>query len=93
MGSKHPDRRDFLKRGAALAGGLTLGGAGGLTLGGAEHASGQTPEAGQDLEVQDWSSPELIADGERSRRAQPPPPDAQAERCPDEHIDQARDGD
>ncbi len=67
MGSKHPDRRDFLKRGAALAGGLTLGGAGGLTLGGAEKASGQTPASSQDVEVQDWSSPELIAYGERSR--------------------------
>ena len=25
MGSRHPDRRDFLKRGAAFAGGLSLG--------------------------------------------------------------------
>ena len=59
MGSKHPDRRDFLKRGAVLAGGLTLGGI--------EPAIGQTPASGQDVEAQDWSSPELIAYGERSR--------------------------
>ncbi len=59
MGSKHPDRRDFLKSGAALAGGLTLGGV--------VPAIGQTPASGQSSEGQDWSSPELIAYGERSR--------------------------
>ena len=59
MGLKYPDRRDFLKRGAALAGGLTLGGV--------EPAIGQTPASDQDVEIQDWSSPELIAYGERSR--------------------------
>lgn len=58
MASKHPDRREFLKRGAALAGGLTLGGAG--------SAIGQTP-ASAAQEPQDWESDALVAYGERSR--------------------------
>ena len=37
-GAKSPDRREFLKRGAALAGGLSLG-----TV---ESAIGQTPSSG-----------------------------------------------
>ena len=64
MGSKQPDRRVFLKRGAALAGGLTLGAV--------EPAIRQTPASGQSVEgqsqeVPDYSSDELIAYGERSR--------------------------
>ncbi len=66
MGSKQPDRRVFLKRGAALAGGLTLGAV--------EPALGQTPASGQSVEgqsqesqVPDYSSDELIAYGQRSR--------------------------
>ena len=64
MGSKKPDRRVFLKRGAALAGGLTLGAV--------EPAIRQTPVSGQSVEgqsqqVPDYSSEELIAYGERSR--------------------------
>jgi sulfane dehydrogenase subunit SoxC len=68
MASKNPDRRDFLKRGAALAGGLTVGGAGALRLGGTAPARGQTSVPGQITDPQDWSSPELIAYGERSYR-------------------------
>jgi sulfane dehydrogenase subunit SoxC len=67
MSSKHPDRRDFLRRGAALAGGLTLGGAGGLTLRGTRPASGQTPASEPSVAPQDYSSDELIAYGQRSR--------------------------
>jgi sulfane dehydrogenase subunit SoxC len=63
MAADRPDRRAFLKRGAALAGGLTLGGVDPLT--------GQTaPEqsaASQPQEAPDYSSPELVAYGERSR--------------------------
>jgi len=64
MGSKPPDRRVFLKRGAALAGGLTLGAV--------EPAIRQTPASGQSVEEQsqevpDYSSAELIAYGQRSR--------------------------
>ena len=64
MGSKQPDRRVFLKRGAALAGGLTLGAV--------EPAIRQTPASGQSVEgqsqeVPDYSSDELIAYGQRSR--------------------------
>ncbi len=64
MGSKQPDRRVFLKRGAALAGGLTLGAV--------EPAMRQAPVSGQSVEgqsqeVPDYSSEELIAYGKRSR--------------------------
>ena len=59
MGLKQPDRRAFLKRGAALAGGLSLGAV--------EPAIGQTPASGQSVEGQDYSSEELIAYGQRSR--------------------------
>ena len=64
MGSKQPDRRVFLKRGAALAGGLTLGAV--------EPAIRRTPASGQSVEgqsqeVPDYSSEELIAYGKRSR--------------------------
>ncbi|HLG43731.1 MAG TPA: molybdopterin-dependent oxidoreductase [Nitrospirales bacterium] len=55
MGSKRPDRRGFLKGGAALAGGLTLGAV--------APASGQTPASGAMIK----GSKELIAYGERSR--------------------------
>ena len=63
MGSKQPDRRVFLKRGAALAGGLTLGAV--------KPAIPQTPADGQSGEdqsqqVPDYSSDELIAYGQRS---------------------------
>ena len=57
MGSKRPNRRGFLKGGAALAGGLTLGAV--------EPVRGQTPRS----EALDFikGSDELIAYGERSR--------------------------
>jgi len=63
MGSKQPDRRKFLKSGAAFAGGLTLGAV--------EPVIPQTPEDAQSAEDQsqeipDYSSDELIAYGERS---------------------------
>ncbi|MBM4184834.1 MAG: sulfite dehydrogenase [Gemmatimonadetes bacterium] len=61
MASEQPNRRAFLKRGAALAGGLTLGGP---ALDGAEAAA-QSAET-QAQELPDYSSPELIAYGERS---------------------------
>ncbi len=64
MGSKQPDRRAFLKRGAALAGGLTLGGVESAV--GPEPASGQSVED-QSVEPDDYSTPELIAYGKRSR--------------------------
>ena len=64
MGSKQPDRRVFLKRGAMLAGGLTLGAAEPAIREAA--ASGQSVE-GQSQEVPDYSSDELIAYGQRSR--------------------------
>jgi sulfane dehydrogenase subunit SoxC len=64
MGSKQPDRRVFLKRGAAVAGGLTLGAAAPAIREAA--ASGQSVE-GQSQEVPDYSSDELIAYGQRSR--------------------------
>ena len=55
MGLKRTDRRGFLKNGAALAGGLTLGAV--------EPAVGQTPASG----VMIKGSKELIAYGDRSR--------------------------
>jgi sulfane dehydrogenase subunit SoxC len=55
MDSKRPDRRGFLKSGAALAGGLTLAAV--------EPAVGQTPVAGAFIKGSD----EMIAYGERSR--------------------------
>ena len=54
MGSKRTDRRGFLKGGAALAGGLTLGAV--------EPAAGQTPASGAMIK----GNKELIAYGERS---------------------------
>ncbi|MEE3172554.1 MAG: molybdopterin-dependent oxidoreductase, partial [Pseudomonadota bacterium] len=53
-GSESPDRREFLKRGAALAGGLSLG-----TV---ESAIDQTPSGGNIL-----GTPELVGYGKRSR--------------------------
>ena len=64
MGSKQPDRRVFLKRGAAVAGGLTLGAAAPAIREAA--ASGQSVE-GPSVQVPDYSSDELIAYGQRSR--------------------------
>ena len=55
MGSKRTDRRGFLKGGAALAGGLTLGAV--------EPAAGQTPASGAMIK----GNKELIAYGDRSR--------------------------
>ena len=55
MRSKRPDRREFLKGGAALAGGLTLGAV--------TPAVGQTPAPGAFIK----GSKELIAYGDRSR--------------------------
>ena len=54
MGSKRPDRRGFLKGGAALVGGLTLG---------AEPALGQLPDPDTFIKGSD----DLVAYGERSR--------------------------
>jgi sulfane dehydrogenase subunit SoxC len=62
MAADRPDRRAFLKRGAALAGGLTLGG----PAIGPEEASAQSQEA-PSQEIPDYSSPELVAYGQRSR--------------------------
>ena len=66
MASKRPDRRGFLKGGAALAGGLTLGAV--------EPALGQTPASDGFIR----GNKELVAYGERSRfvksvRIQHPP--------------------
>jgi sulfane dehydrogenase subunit SoxC len=63
MDAERPDRRAFLKRGAALAGGLTLGAA--------EPVLRKTGVAAQSIEtpvqeMPDYSSPELVAYGERS---------------------------
>jgi sulfane dehydrogenase subunit SoxC len=57
MGAKRPARREFLKSGAALAGGLTLGGA--------APALGQTPTPEPAKFIK--GSKELIAYGDRSR--------------------------
>ena len=61
MGSKRHSRRELLKSGAALAGGLTLGAV--------APAAGQTPAAGQAPKGPDMirGSKELIAYGDRSR--------------------------
>jgi sulfane dehydrogenase subunit SoxC len=63
MGSKRPDRREFLKGGAALAGGLTLGAV--------TPAIGQTPASGAGQKPASGAmikgSKELIAYGDRSR--------------------------
>ncbi len=64
MSTTRPNRRRFLKGGAALAGGLTLGAV--------EPAIGETPASGQSVEgqsqeVPNYSGDELIAYGERSR--------------------------
>ena len=66
MGSRRPDRRGFLRGGAALAGGLTLGAV--------EPALGQKTKSGEFIK----GSEEMIAYGERSRfvnsvRIQHPP--------------------
>jgi sulfane dehydrogenase subunit SoxC len=58
MGSKRPNRRELLKGGAALAGGLTLGAV--------EPALGQTPAPAHEHPMIKGSK-ELIAYGERSR--------------------------
>ena len=67
MAVDRPDRRVFLKRGAALAGGLTLGAVEPVIR--EATASGQeVPMAkGQSQEIPDYSSDELIAYGERAR--------------------------
>jgi sulfane dehydrogenase subunit SoxC len=57
MGSKRPDRRGFLKSGAALAGGLTVGAV--------TPASGQAPAHEHPAFIK--GSKELIAYGDRSR--------------------------
>ena len=66
MGSKRPDRREFLKGGAALAGGLTLGAVtpaiGQIPAAGA----GQKPAAGA-AGAMIKGTKELIAYGDRSR--------------------------
>src|SRR4030095_16396879 len=63
MGSKRLDRRELLKHGAALAGGLTLGAV--------APASGQTPAAGGETPASGpkmiRGNKELIAYGDRSR--------------------------
>jgi sulfane dehydrogenase subunit SoxC len=68
MGSEQPDRRAFLKKGAALAGGLTLGAAEPAIL--KTSASGQAVEPqsqeAQSQEFHDYSDPEFVAYGQRS---------------------------
>jgi len=61
MGSKRPDRREFLKGGAALAGGLTLGAV--TPAVGQAQESGQAPASGAMIK----GNKEQIAYGERSR--------------------------
>jgi len=63
MASDRPDRRGFLKRGATLAGGLTLGAV--------EPAILKTPASAQSVgsqsqEFDDYSTPEMVAYGKRS---------------------------
>ena len=68
MGVKRPNRRDFLKRGAALAGGVTLGAAEPV-ISKATASAQSIEEQSQEVpsqEAQDWSSDELVAYGERS---------------------------
>ena len=69
MGSKRTSRRELLKGGAALAGGLTLGAVAGAVALGAVRALGQTPASGQ-APAHDhpmiMGSKELVAYGERS---------------------------
>jgi len=65
METERPDRRAFLKKGAALAGGLTLGAA--------EPGAGQTAptdpaQQAPAQQVPDHESPELVAYGVRSHR-------------------------
>ena len=60
MGSKRPDRREFLKGGAALAGGFTLGAVAPAI---AQTPAAQTPARQEFIK----GSKELIAYGERSR--------------------------
>jgi sulfane dehydrogenase subunit SoxC len=64
MGSGRTDRRDFLKRGAAVAGGLTLGAAAPAIR--EATAAGESVED-QSQEAPNYSSDELIAYGQRSR--------------------------
>ena len=61
MGSKRHSRRELLKSGAALAGGLTLGAV--------APAAGQSPASGQAPKAPDMirGNKELIAYGDRSR--------------------------
>jgi sulfane dehydrogenase subunit SoxC len=69
MSSPPPDRRKFLKRGAVLAGGLSLGAVEPVIQqapASEESAEGQSQEASQ--EIPDYSSPELVAYGKRSHR-------------------------
>ncbi len=65
MGVKRPNRRDFLKRGAALAGGVTLGAAEPV-ISKATASAQSIEEQSQEVPSQDWSSDELVAYGERS---------------------------
>ncbi len=69
MSSKPPDRRKFLKRGAALAGGLSLGAAApAIREAAASAQSGEVQsQEVQSQEIPDYSGDELIAYGERSR--------------------------
>jgi len=66
MGSERTGRRVFLKRGAALAGGLTLGAVEPAIRRTQTPTSGQSVEE-QSQEVPNYSSDELIAYGQRSR--------------------------
>lgn len=63
MAAERTDRRGFLKRGAALAGGLTLGAAEPIL--GSKSVSAQSLEP-QSQEFDDYSTPELVAYGKRS---------------------------
>ena len=65
MSTERPDRRAFLKRGAAVAGGLSLGGAEAL---GGQTAPPEHQVPPQVQQVPDHESPELVAYGVRSQR-------------------------